>query len=373
METLRFPFYARLALVLFSLVLISVILRAADSILVPLLFAGLIAILLLPLTKFFERRMKLGRAAAALLSVGLFLLSIGGILYMLALQLAVFANDFPVLRTRFLDMYDDVQHWLSAKLHITIRQQTEYVNRSVSELVTHAGDSVRNLFFSLSGVLLLLIFIFIFTFFILYYRRLLVRFVMHLFSEEHRAQVMEVILETRSMTNAYIVGLVVEMFIVSVLNCAMFFVMGVPYPVLLGVMVALLNVIPYLGFYTSIVICMLVTFANSGGALALQAGLGLFVVHLLDSNVIFPRIIGGRMKMNPFITILAVIAGELIWGIPGMFLFIPIAGIVKLVCERVEGLKAWGILIGVDEPPQPAVGAIKEAIDKQGTKETDDE
>ena len=94
---------------------------------------------------------------------------------------------------------------------------------------------------------------------------------------------------------------------------------------------------------------MLVTIANSTPGIALEAGAGLFIVHLLDSNILFPRIVGGRVKMNPFITIVAVIVGEFLWGIPGMFLFIPITGIIKLICERVEGLEAWSILIGVDE------------------------
>ena len=156
-------------------------------------------------------------------------------------------------------------------------------------------------------------------------------------------------METKKMVYSYVLGLVIEMVLVSIVNCTMFLIMGIQYALLLGVMAAVLNIIPYLGIYTSIVICMLVTFANSTGNVALEVGIGLFVVHLLDSNILFPRIVGGRVKMNPFITIIAVIIGEFVWGIPGMFLFIPIAGIVKLICERVEGLEAWALLIGVEE------------------------
>jgi predicted PurR-regulated permease PerM len=165
----------------------------------------------------------------------------------------------------------------------------------------------------------------------------------------HREKVNEVISETRSMINSYVVGLVIEMVLLSIVNCSMFAIMGIQYAVLLGLMAAVLNIIPYLGIYTSIVICVLVTIANSTPGIALEAGAGLFIVHLLDSNILFPRIVGGRVKMNPFITIVAVIVGEFLWGIPGMFLFIPITGIIKLVCERVEGLEAWSILIGVDD------------------------
>jgi AI-2 transport protein TqsA len=122
--------------------------------------------------------------------------------------------------------------------------------------------------------------------------------------------------------------------------------------VLLGVMAAVLNIIPYLGIYTAMALTILVTFANSTGNTAFAAGLGLFIVHVLDSNILMPRIVGARVKMNPFITIVAVIVGEFLWGIPGMFLFIPLTGIIKLVCERVEGLEAWAILIGVEETPK---------------------
>ena len=159
-------------------------------------------------------------------------------------------------------------------------------------------------------------------------------------------------METKSMINSYVLGLVIEMVLISIVNCTMFLIMGIQYALLLGVMTAVLNIIPYLGIYTSIVLCMLVTFANSTGNMALEVGIGLFIVHLLDSNILFPRIVGGRVKMNPFITILAVIVGEYLWGVPGMFLFIPIAGVLKLVCDRVDGMEAWGILLGVEERPK---------------------
>jgi predicted PurR-regulated permease PerM len=83
---------------------------------------------------------------------------------------------------------------------------------------------------------------------------------------------------------------------------------------------------------------------------------------VLDANILLPRIVGARVKMNPFITIVAVIVGEFLWGIPGMFLFIPVTGIMKLICDRVEGLEAWGLLIGVEEVEKPVKKISAEAI-----------
>jgi predicted PurR-regulated permease PerM len=165
--------------------------------------------------------------------------------------------------------------------------------------------------------------------------------------------VQEVVLETKSMINGYVVGLVIEMAVLSVANSVVLLIMGVKYAVLLGVVAAVLNIIPYLGIYTSIALTILVTLANNTPVHALQAAISLFVIHVLDANILMPRVVGSRVKMNPFITILAVIIGEAIWGIPGMFLFIPLTGIMKLVCDRVDGLEAWGMVMGVEEPDKP--------------------
>ena len=349
---IKFPFYARFAITLLAVVLVFVILSEASNIFIPLVFGLLISILLYPLNRFFENKWHFSRTAAAMLSVFLFITALTGFIYFLALQIIGFSGDFPQLRTRFLQMFGNLQHWLSHTFHINNREQTSYIDQYISSMMGSVGHSVSNLFLSLSGILLLMVFIVIFTFFMLFHRRLLMQFLLRLFSDGNRDKVREVIMETKNMINSYVLGLVIEMVLISIVNCTMFLIMGIQYALLLGVMTAVLNIIPYLGIYTSIVICMLVTFANSSGNMALEVGVGLFIVHLLDSNILFPRIVGGRVKMNPFITIVAVIVGEFVWGIPGMFLFIPIMGIIKLVCERVEGLEAWALLIGVEETPK---------------------
>ncbi len=353
MDTVKLPFYARLALTLLAVVLVIMMLSVGKDIFIPLVFGLLIAILLYPINKFFEQKLHLGHAASPLLSIVLFVSALGGFIYFLVLQIIGFSSDFPALRIRFQQMFGDLQHWMSHKLNITSKQQAAYIDRSATGILDGVGQSMRSVFVSVTGIALMLVFVLIFTFFIIYHRRLLMKFVSHLFSEQHRAKVNEVILETKAMINAYVVGLVIEMAVLSVVNCTMFLIMGIKYPLLLGVMAAVFNIIPYLGIYTAIIISMLVTFANSTGNAALGVGIALLIVHLLDSNILFPRIVGGRVKMNPFITIIAVIVGEYVWGIPGMFLFIPLVGIIKLICERVEGLEAWGYLIGVEEREQP--------------------
>src|SRR5207249_1833256 len=104
-------------------------------------------------------------------------------------------------------------------------------------------------------------------------------------------------------------------------------IMGIKYALLMAILTAVLNIIPYLGIYTSMALCMLITLANGTAVQALEIGISFIVIHFLDANILLPRIVGGRVKMNPFITIIAVLTGRLVWGIPGMFLFIPLTAI----------------------------------------------
>jgi len=124
---------------------------------------------------------------------------------------------------------------------------------------------------------------------------------------------------------------------------------GVKYALLIAVIAAVLNVIPYIGIYIAAIFGMLIAFTNGSGATAMYTGISFLAVHFVDANIIMPHIVGGRVKINPLITIVAVILGRLIWGVPGMFLFIPLMAIIRIISENVDDLKPWSILIGEEK------------------------
>ncbi len=69
-------------------------------------------------------------------------------------------------------------------------------------------------------------------------------------------------------------------------------------------------------------------------------------LQFIDNNFIVPKIVGSKVKLNPLASILAVILGAELWGIPGMFLSIPLLAIVKVVLDRISPLEHWGFLLG---------------------------
>ena len=347
-EHLKLPFYLRLSLSLLSVVLMFTIFRYAANIFIPLVLALLMAIMLLPVNRFLEQKLRFSRALASLVCVTLAVSALGLFLYFLATQLAIFFDDIPALQVRMTELMHDGQVWLAGRMHITTVQQNEYVNKSMERIMEMLGHYASNIAVYVLGLVFLLVFVFLFTFFILYYRRLLMRFLLELFGEKHGEKVNEVVQHTRDMINGYIVGLVLEMLLVGVFSCALLLLLDVRYPFLLGIVVAVFNVIPYVGFYTAMVLSMMVTFANADAKLALEAGAALFTLHMIDSNVLFPRIMGRRVRVNPFVTILAVIIGQYLWGVAGMFLSVPVAGTINLICEKVGRFRVWSILMGTE-------------------------
>jgi len=349
MENKNLPLYAKVALILLAVVLGFFILYYASGVIIPLVFSLLLAALLYPLCRFMETRLRLPRFLAALICVLLFVSVISGFVYFITFQIVNFSEDLPHLQERVQKLLSEFQSWISVKYHINSRQQTDYLNKSASGIVSTAAASISTIFAGVATVTIWTVFVFIYTYFMLVHRRLLLRSVLHMFSSKYRAQVNDVVTETRGMINNYVLGLLTEMVVVGILNCTALSILGIPYAILLGIITAVLNIIPYLGIYTGIAIGMLITFANSSGFQAAELAIAFIIIHFLDANILMPRIVGSRVKMNPFITIITVLLGHLVWGIPGMFLFIPIMGIVKIISERVESLKALAILIGVEE------------------------
>ena len=108
---------------------------------------------------------------------------------------------------------------------------------------------------------------------------------------------------------------------------------------------SIFNIIPYIGIYIATLVNMLITMVAGNGGKSLEVLLVFAVIHIIDANLITPLIVGGKLKVNPFVTLAAVVSGELIWGIPGMFLFIPLAGIINIILEKTAGLRTDALTV----------------------------
>lgn len=351
MNEFKLPFNARLTFTLLSIILVIYVAHIGSGIIVPLMFAMLIAIMLLPVVHRLEK-WRIPRGMAAVLAVLLFIIIIALIMTLLGKQMESFISDFPQLQQKLVLVISSTQDWVNAKFHINSSTQLSYVEKALMGTLGTATSFLSQTFLSLSSLLVFVVFVFLYAFFILFYRRLLVSFLIKIFREEHRDKLLKVIASTRSIIKSYVGGLMIEMVIVAILNTVLFLILGIKYAILLGVMAAIFNIIPYVGILTAAILIILVTLATGTPIQALQAGIALFLVHVLDSNVLFPSIVGSKVKINALITIIGVVLGNMLWGIPGMFLAIPSIAIIKIICENIEEMYPWAILLGDESKPK---------------------
>lgn len=360
------PFYVRLALVLIALLCLGFILILGKEILSPLLFSFLFAILLLPMANFFERKLGFPRSAAAGVSVITMLLLVVLLMYFVGAQISNLASDWPTFKDQVTNSLSALQTWVAQTFHVDVDKQWYLVTDATTKMLSSSTAVIGTTVVSLSSILLFLVFIMIDTFFLLFYRRLIVRFLVAVFKEENSAKVFLIIEQVQYIIRKYILGILLEMAIVATVCSIAFEVLGIKYALLLGVITGLFNIIPYIGIFTALVLSSLITFATAASTSTIIAvAIIIVVMHLIDSNILLPVIVGSRVKINAFITLLAVVLGEKLWGISGMFLSVPVVAILKIIFDNVDSLNAWGMLLGEEKelkPPRKIVLTINKSI-----------
>lgn len=348
MNTSSLPFFVKLASVLLSIVLIGYLVYIGQPLLSPLLFAFLFSMMLLPVNRLLER-IHIPRSLAVLISIVLFIAILLSILYFVASQIRIMARDWPALEQQLNITLQQLQEWLHNHLHIKIQSREDLIQIATQNISSTAiiGHTVV----SVSSTLLFIIFIPIYMFLLLYYRRLLTHFLMELFAEGHRHRVYTTLKQVERVIKRYVLGLLMEIIAIAILLGTAFFIIGIPYAWLLAVITAILNIIPYVGIYSSMVLCALITFASGSVSKTLALIITMVVVHTFDANYLMPRIVGSQVKINVLITIIGVVIGEMMWGIAGMFLAIPTIAIMKIVFDEIEHMQAWSILLSDDTRP----------------------
>jgi predicted PurR-regulated permease PerM len=348
----KLSFLPKLALVLFCLISLTYIAILGQSLLAPLLFSFLMGILLLPVANFLEQRFKFKRSLSTLLSVILMIAVIGGIVYFFGNQLSDLWADWPLLKQKADVSYHELQHWISKTFHVNSEKQLAYLNDSTEKALATSAAIVATTLATLSSTLLFLGFTLLFTFFILNYRRVLFTFLTSVFKEEHKEKVSEIVSQIQYIIKKYIIGLFLQMLIVTILMITVLSLLGVKYAVLLGLVAGIFNVVPYLGIFFALLISCLITFATAGAGKVLLVLIAFVGVHAIDGNILMPLVVGSKVKINALFAFIGIVVGEMIWGISGMFLCIPYLAMLKIIFDRIDNLKPWGILMGEEHKPE---------------------
>ena len=336
----KYPFYLRATVILFGLILCSYALLNLRDILIPFSFALFLAILLNPLV---ERLMKwkVPRVPAIALALLASIVIIGAIWYFLATQMMHFTSQLPELEKKTTELVSKLQQDLSKK--VPIEKQNQYIAEARAGIKPLVGQTLGTVLGTLTTAFLLPIY----TFLLLYYKTLMLNFLYEVFAEENEAEVRTVLKRVRGAIQSYMYGLLLEGLIVATMNTIALMILGVPYAILLGIMGAILNVLPFIGGILAALLPMVVaTITKDGMHTQVWIAISYIIIQFIDNHFLIPYIVSSKVKINALISIVVVLLGGAVWGLSGMFLAIPFIGILKIIFDRIPEMQPWGKLLG---------------------------
>lgn len=340
------PFYVQATVKLLLLALVIAFLILAENILIPFTIAVFFTFLLMPVSQKLES-WHFPKALAIVVSIILALSIFMAMIYFLYAQVISFVNEWPVLEKTLLVKWENFQQFISETFHISRIEQKAWITTKIKENASTGGVLVLGLFSATTSFLASFALIPIYIFFLTFYKDKLKKFVILIAKEDNNDQAIVVVKKVSLVSQRYIMGISLDILILSVINCTGFLVMGLPHAILFGVLASMLNIIPYIGVLIGSILPITMAFLTYDSfSYTLGIAAVCVVTQFIDGNFITPNVVGGSVSINPLAATLALIASSLIWGIPGMILCLPLTGMVKVVCDHVDSLKPYGYLLG---------------------------
>ena len=350
-----------LILALFGLIIAG--LYYSREFLAPVMFGMLLAMLFLPLVKWLQSK-GVPHVVSIIICLLIFLLVVGGMIYLLTWQMGNLEADTAKLERQIKDMTENVQNFISKKIGLSVKKQDELISMQAESGASGAGSKVVGVVSFITSFIVDFILVIVYIFLFLYFRTHLKTFVLRLVPNEDKKKAENIIHDSAKVSQQYLTGMAMMIASLWVMYGIGFSLIGVKYAVFFAVLCGLLEIVPFVGNLTGTAITLL--FSASQGASSTQLLLILvtyMVVQFIQTYLLEPLVVGSKVNINPLFTIVSLVAAELIWGIPGMVLALPLLGILKIIFDHIEPLQPYGMLIG--ERIEPRKRRSRSTLKKQ--------
>lgn len=313
--------------------------------LVPIAYALLIALVLYPLSVYFEKR-GLGKGLAVIVPIVLLCLLFIGLLFLLSYEMVVLSAKWGEIQQQLDPVLYSLQTQLESQLGWTIENQINWIRDYLIKLSQNAGQLLSDTANLVLGALVNLIIIPIYAALFLIYRQKLATFLVEMLPKEFQSQIPQVLKNTVSVFSKFIRGMVLVYLCVGLLNSLGLLIIGVDKPFLYGMITAIMTIIPYFGIVISALLPIVFSWLETGSMLQPLLIIGVFtLVQYLEANLIFPYVVGRFVKLNTLAALLAIFLGAFFWGVSGMILFLPFFAVFRLFTEQIPQLKPWSKLL----------------------------
>lgn len=344
------PLTVRRSIELLGLMAVFAIIIIEKDIIMPVLTAFFFSIVLHPFYRFLRKK-KIPESFSIIIPIITMVILVCSLGWFFSVQIGNLAQDYPHIKQNISIHIDKISKWVEKLTNYSTQQQAQFIEEKSNDLLNFGGKIASGAMVTLSSAFVFIGLLPIYIYLLMFYRGILLRFVFMWFKPEQHAKVKEAIYETESIIKSYLFGLLIQISYMTILLGGILFIIGIKHALLIGVMFALLNLIPYLGALIGNVLSVLLTVTSSYELWPIVTVLGVIAfVQFLDNNILMPRIVGSKVKINALSAIIGVFIGGSVVGISGMFLALPMVAVLKVIFDRTENLKQWGVLLGDERP-----------------------
>lgn len=319
----------------------SVLLYFGKTLFIPLFMGLLVAMVMYPVCRRLEAR-GWTRTMAVTLSVSIVVLLFFSLIFLLYWQLRVFLEDWPSISQKLDLAFTQLQSWWADQLGIAVKAQASWWQQLSAQVGNLAAPLLRGTLGVTVSTLFILFMTPVFAALFLYHRKVFVRALLQYAGPLYREQLEAVLVEVTETYFRYIKGMIIVYLIVGALNSVGLAALGIPHALLFGMLTAVMTIIPYIGIIVSALLPISAAWISHTSIWYPLGVIGVFsFVQYLEANVIFPKVVAAQLNVSTWATLVAILAGGVIWGVAGMVLFIPFVAILKIMADHMEN---WEVL-----------------------------
>lgn len=312
----------------------------------PLMLGGLFAYLLYPLENYFEKH-KIPRILATILAILIGLIGVSGVGFIISKQMGLFLKDIPHMQATASHNVNIIFSKITAATGIQATDMKIQVKAMAGNLLNLSVANIKTTFSHTFQTVFTIVIMPVYIFFLLFYRNKFKQFILMMVKKNHHELAIKIIDDVNQLAIYYMTGVLKVVSILVVLNTLGFYIIGLKHALFLGILAAMMNFIPYYGTIIGYLFPLFIAiFTMSSPSYAFFVVLQFVIVQFTENNILTPNIVGAHVKMNAFMIILAITLGGFIWGLPGMFIAVPITAMLRVLGENIPELAPLGYLLG---------------------------
>jgi predicted PurR-regulated permease PerM len=335
-------------------ILTTIVLFYGKVVLVPVLFAALLAMLMAPVCRWLDSK-GLSRPLSTAVCILILLVSLLAVLGVVAAEISTFVGESEAIEKKANELLANLQGFIEETFGVAPEKQMTVVKEQVKNMGKSAGSFAGAFIGGITGTIAGLLITLVFTFLFLFNKERYESFFLKLYKDEEPAKVKTIVNKITTVAQKYLTGRVMSILTLATLYSIGLLIVGIKNAILLAGIAALLTVVPYVGSVLGGLFPFMMALVTEDSVQpALMVVVVIVAIQTIDNYFIEPNMVGGEVNLSAFASILAILVGGLVWGVAGMVLFIPMVGIIKIVCDHVEPLKPVGYVLGDPDGNKPS-------------------